>query len=1035
MHKPTTQFKFVLVIACWCIAFQLQAQTIITGVVRDSSTNETLIGANVRLVSDPSVGTSTDLDGAFTLSLQTSSGALKISFVGYNEQTISFNGSGTLNVLLSSEHILEEIVVVGYGTQKKSDVTGSISSTRNEDFRDQPISNVAGSIQGKVSGIDIRNASGTPGAGLLVSVRGQYNPLYVVDGIPMISESNSSISTSFDLQGNSVGAGQNISSISDINPDDIESIEILKDASAASIYGARAANGVILITTKRGAAGKTRFSLNYYSGIQQVSRPLDFLSSEEFVDLINEARQNDLNAYEADPSLFGDDYDPALSTNPLPDSWATGVNTNWMDEIFRVAPINNVEFSASGGNDKTKFYISNSYFDQQGIVIESYYKRFNSRINLDHQVSDKLKIGENISLTTSGNRRSLNDNVYTGTVTNAIGASPLMPVYEDDGSYASFEDYQASWLSDNPVLSTKEIIPFTRTNRALASIFADYAFTPKLHFRSTWSADVTFLTDDIYFSPITTDAEAVGGKAMNSAFNNKVWLGENILSYNSELGNNNFLDIIGGFTLQVSNSDYVSISGQGFPAGSGLQDVSSAAIVTGGESFSTGWSLVSFLGRANYTIKSRYLFSLSARVDGSSRFSPNNQFGFFPAGSVGWHMSDEKFWPSGLFITDMKLRMSYGITGDQEIGDFQYISFWSPVGYNGQAGLGPRNLADENLRWQSNKMFNTGLDYELYRGRISGSLEYYIGNKTDLLSDDVISGVTGFGSVTRNYGNIQTSGFELSSNIYVYDRKDFDWTVGVNVSWLHNEIIDLSTDSILLSAYSDLTATHILAEGQAYGSFWGVPYEGVDPETGDPIYTDTNGDGVIDDADAQILGKATPDWFGGLNTSLRYKKWDAQIAATFTLGNDVYNMIRSTYQTGGWSDYGWDEEYYLYQVYANNTHVIDDRWQQAGDVTDIPRASLYFYNFYQNSGQAIESGSHARIREISIGYTIKPSSIKSFESLRIYAQVQNAYVFTKYTGFDPEVSSTGGDHPETAGVDYAAYPQPRTYMVGFNFKF
>ena len=506
MHKPTTQFKFVLVIACWCIAFQLQAQTIITGVVRDSSTNETLIGANVRLVSDPSVGTSTDLDGAFTLSLQTSSGALKISFVGYNEQTISFNGSGTLNVLLSSEHILEEIVVVGYGTQKKSDVTGSISSTRNEDFRDQPISNVAGSIQGKVSGIDIRNASGTPGAGLLVSVRGQYNPLYVVDGIPMISESNSSISTSFDLQGNSVGAGQNISSISDINPDDIESIEILKDASAASIYGARAANGVILITTKRGAAGKTRFSLNYYSGIQQVSRPLDFLSSEEFVDLINEARQNDLNAYEADPSLFGDDYDPALSTNPLPDSWATGVNTNWMDEIFRVAPINNVEFSASGGNDKTKFYISNSYFDQQGIVIESYYKRFNSRINLDHQVSDKLKIGENISLTTSGNRRSLNDNVYTGTVTNAIGASPLMPVYEDDGSYASFEDYQASWLSDNPVLSTKEIIPFTRTNRALASIFADYAITPKLHFRSTWSADVTFLTDDIYFSPITTIA-------------------------------------------------------------------------------------------------------------------------------------------------------------------------------------------------------------------------------------------------------------------------------------------------------------------------------------------------------------------------------------------------------------------------------------------------------------------------------------------------------------------------------------------------
>lgn len=1019
----------------WCIALSAQAQTVLTGVVRDAETNETLVGANVRLKSDPTVGTTTDIDGAFALSVNTPTGEIIVSFIGYTEKAFFFSGSANFDIPLNAESELDEIIVVGYGTQKKSDITGSISSTRNEEFRDQPIANVAGSIQGKVSGIDIRNASGTPGAGLLVSVRGQYNPLYVVDGIPMISESNSSISTSFDLQGNSVGSGQNISSISDINPDDIESIEILKDASAASIYGARAANGVILITTKRGKAGKTKFNLNYYTGIQQVSRPLEFLSSEEMVALIEEARQNDYNAWLADPTIFGEDYDPALSLNPLPDTWYSGVNTNWMDEIFRTAPINNVEFSASGGNEKTKFYISNGYFDQQGIVLESAYKRFNSRLNLDHQVTDKLKFGENISVTTSYNRRSLNDNVYTGTVTNAIGASPLMPVYEDDGTYANFEDYQASWLSDNPVLSTKEIIPETRSNRVLASVFAEYQLTPKLRFRSTWSADVTALTDDIYFSPLTTDAEAVGGKATNSVFNQRVWLGENILTYDTELGKGNFFTLMGGFNLQESLADFVSISGQGFPIGSNLQDVSSAAIVTGGESFSTGWALVSFLGRANYSIQSKYLFSLSARVDGSSRFSPNNRYGFFPAGSVGWHMSDEAFWPSTLFITDLKLRASYGITGDQEIGDFQYISFWNPVNYNGMSGLGPRNLADADLRWQSNKMFNIGVDYALWRGRVNGSIEYYQGNKTDLLSDDVISGVTGFSSVTRNYGNIQTNGFELSAQTYIIDTKDFDWSFGLNVSWIHSEVKDLSTDSILLGAYTDLTATHILAEGQAYGSFWGVPYEGVDPETGDPIYTDTNGDGEIDDSDAQILGKAIPDWFGGWNTSLRYKKWDAQIAATFTWGNDVYNMIRSTYQTGGWSDYGWDEEFFLYQVYANNTHVIDDRWQAPGDETDIPRASLFNYNFYQNSGQAIEDGSHMRIREISIGYTIKPTNAKFYESLRLYAQVQNAFVFTNYTGFDPEVSSTGGDNPQTAGVDYAAYPQARTIMFGFNFGF
>ena len=1013
----------------------INAQTIISGSVKDSVTNETLIGANIRLKTDPSVGTVSDIDGNFKLETVQASGTLIISFVGYSDKEINYSGTTNLQIVLSSEKYLEEVIVVGYGTQKKSDITGSISSTKNEDFRDQPISNIAGSIQGKVSGIDIRNASGTPGAGLLVSVRGQSNPLYVVDGIPMISESNSSISTSFDLQGASVGNGQNISSISDINPDDIESIEILKDASAASIYGARAANGVILITTKRGKAGKTKFDLNYYSGIQQVSRPLDFLSSDEFVALIEEARQNDLNAYIADPTIFGEDYDPALSTNPLPDSWYAGVNTNWMDEIFQTAPINNVEFSTSGGNDKTTFFISNSYFNQQGIVIESYYKRFNSRINLDHKVGDKLTIGENISFTHSDNRRSLNDNVYTGTVTNAIGASPLMPVYEEDGSYANFEDYQASWLSDNPVLSTKEIIPFTQNNRALATIFAEYKIIPDLKFRTSWSADITSLTDDIYFSPLTTDAESVGGKATNSTYRQTVWLGENILSYDKDLGNESALNVIGGFTLQESNSDYVSISGQGFPIGSGLQDVSSAAIVTGGDSYASRWAIVSFLGRANYNIQSKYLFSLSARLDGSSRFSPNNQFGFFPAGSVGWHMSDEDFWPSALFLTDFKLRSSYGITGDQEIGDFQYISFWSPVNYNGQAGLGPRNLADENLKWQENKMFNIGFDYELWKGRVNGSFEYYLGNKTDLLSEDVIEGVTGFGSVTRNYGNIENSGIEFSFDAVIIDKKDFEWTFGGNISYLHNEIIDLGTDSILVSAYSDLTATHILAIGQAYGSFWGVPYEGVDPETGDPIYTDTNGDGIIDDGDATILGKATPDWYGGFNTSLHYKIWDLGISATYTIGNEVYNLIRSTYQTLGWSDFGWDENFDLYQVYANNTHVVDDRWQNPGDITDIPRASIFNYNAYGNSGQFIENGSHLRIREITIGYTIKPENQKMFNSFRIYAEVQNAFVFTKYTGFDPEVSSTGGDHPETAGVDYAAYPQARTYMVGFNFKF
>lgn len=1014
----------------------LHAQTTVTGNVTDQN-GEAMIGAVVRMQGDETSGTVTDIDGNYLLVCSKNEGVLVFSFVGYVTQEINFSaGNNKINVVLRSSTELDDVIVIGYGTQKKSDITGSISSAKNEDFRDQPISNIAGSIQGKVSGINVTNPSGTPGAGLLVSVRGQNNPLYVVDGIPLLSESNSGINTSFDTQGNAVGDGQNISSINDINPDDIESIEILKDASATSIYGARAANGVILITTKRGAAGKTKFNLNYYTGFQSVSNNIDFLSSEEMVSLIEEARANDLAAYEADPTIFGDDFDPALLTNELPaDYWNTGVNTNWMDEIFRTAPINNVEFSASGGSDKTRFYIGSSYFDQQGIVIESFYKRFNTRLNVDHTVSDKLSIGMNLSPTYSRNRRSFNDNTYTGIVTNAIGSSPLMPVYNEDGTYSVFEDYQVSWLSDNPVKSAKEIIAYTTSYRLLGSVFAEYKILPSLKFKTTWSTDFTYLTDDVFFSPLTTDAQPVGGKASNGSFQQTVWLGENILTYDKKINENNNLNLVGGFTLQESKSKYLNVSGQGFPIGSGLQTASAAATITGGTSAGSSWALVSFLGRANYNLQDKYLFSLSARADGSSRFSPSNQFGFFPAASAGWRITQEEFFPESEFLTDLKIRASFGVTGDQEIGDFQYISFYEPVTYNGQAGLAPRNLADENLKWQTNTMFNIGFDYELYNAKFSGSFEYYNGHKTDLLSEDIIPGYTGFASITRNYGDILNSGIEFYLDYVAIDREDFNWNIGFNISYLHNEIIDLSTDSVLLSAYSDLSSTHILAEGQPLGSFWGVLFTGVDPETGDPMYDDLNGDGIIDDDDAQIIGSALPDYFGGINTNITYKNWDFAVSTSFSIGNEIYNLIRGTYQTGGWSDEGWDEDYILYQVYANNATIIDDRWQQPGDETDIPRASLINLNFYNVSSQALEDASYFRIRTINAGYTILPKKQNGIENIRVYAQVQNAVTFTKYIGFDPEVSSTGGDNPMTAGVDYAAYPSARTFTVGFNFKF
>ena len=580
-----TTFSFVAKAAIFlCMFFPpaIFAQThVVKGVIKDAD-GKPIAGASV-VVKGTAKGTNSAADGSYSITLNSPDGAIEISSVGFGTKTVEVKGRTVIDVRLEETRSqLSDVVVVGYGTQKKSDITGAISSVRNKEFKDQPVSNLAGSIQGKVAGILVTTPSGTPGAGLLVSVRGANNPLYVVDGVPMLSESNSSLSTSYNTNGDEEGSGQNISSISDINPDDIESIEILKDASSASIYGARAANGVVLITTKRGKNGKTEFSLNSFAGIQNVARKIPFLDSKGFVALEEDARQQDLKLYQQDPAPFNDAYpgfDPAVLTNPLPDSWNTGVNTNWENEIFRTAPIANLQLSARGGNDKTKFFIAGNYFDQQGIVIENYYKRASFRMNLDNKVNDHVSIGANMAFTYGKNRRSFNDDTYTGIVTNAIGASPLMPVYNPDGTYADYTLYQASWLSDNPVKSAKEIKAFTTNYRFIGTAFTNIDIARGLKFRSSFTADYTDLVDNQFFSPITSDGAPVGGKAIEGNYRNLTWLNENILTYDHSHGKS-AVNAVGGFTVQSSRYEKNSIRAQGFPTGSGLENISSASTIT-----------------------------------------------------------------------------------------------------------------------------------------------------------------------------------------------------------------------------------------------------------------------------------------------------------------------------------------------------------------------------------------------------------------------------------------------------------------------
>jgi TonB-dependent starch-binding outer membrane protein SusC len=1006
----------------------------VTGIVQDK-TGEPVPGANVQLKGNI-VTTVTDKTGAFTINLSNKKATLVVSSISYQTLEVEVEGRNYISVILEDELTqLQEAVVVGYGTQKKSVVTGAISSVKNKDFKDQPVANIASSIQSKVSGVNVTSPSGTPGAGLLVSIRGASNPLYVVDGIPIISESNSAITNSYDLEGNVTGASQNISSIADINPNDIESVEILKDASAASIYGVRAANGVVLITTKRGTSEKTEFGVNTYTGVQQVARKPTFLSSTEMVSLIEDARKQDLARYNADKNVFGKDFDPALLTNPLPSSWKTGQNTNWLDEIFRTAPINNVEMYARGGNTRTRFHISGNYFNQQGIMINSGYKRYTGRINLDHRVNEHFSLGTTLNLTRSNNQRVFNDDTYSGVLTNAQGADPLMPVYEG-GTYSDFTNYHTNWLSDNPLKASNEIKSNTGSNRILGSLFGEYRFNNNFKFRSSWSLDYTDLVDKQFFSPLTTDAQTVQGRAIRASYNNSNWLGENFFTYKKTILEDHNLEFIVGSSVQKSVTERTFIKGEGFPTGTTLENLGSAANIISAPVTGTQWAISSFVGRANYDFKNKILLAASIRVDGSSRFTKANRYATFPSASIGYRLISPNENPNAKqLVTDLKVRASYGITGDQEIGDFSNRSLWGPTTYKGLSGLKPLNIADPLLGWQQNTMLNLGVDFEFLKGKYGGSVEVFKANKNRLLSESVIAGTTGFPSVSRNFGEVQNTGLEFQLFGTPINTGKFRWSINFNATFLKNEIKSLSKDGELLYIYSDVSATHILKVGQPLSSFYGVKFTGVDPSTGAATYEDKNGDGEITLADGQILGKATPDVFGGLNMTFNYKKLDLSIANQFSYGNKVYNFNRYFFGNTGWANSGWDDKLLLQQIFANPTTEVNKRWKKPGDVTTVPRASLIEQTYLETSSALLEDGSFWRIRTINLGYTVRPNTTKVFNQARFFVQIQNPFIFTKYSWYDPEVSTNGGGSDKTAGADYATYPQARTYSLGVNATF
>lgn len=988
------------------------------GTVVDTN-GETLVGATVYLADSRERGTVTDINGEFAITAADDD-VLVVSYVGYQTRRVTVGEESNLTITLQlDQQMLSDVVVVGYGVQTRSDLTGSISSISADEIENQPVASLDAALQGRSSGVFVSSPSGTPGAGISVNIRGQTSisgssePLYVIDGVPIISE---------DLSGLFSG-GQSTNSLADLNPNDIESIEILKDASATAIYGSRGANGVVVITTKRGQAGQSSIGFNMYTGFQNITNEVDMMNSNEFLNLMDDAAIQDnrdlgtnySETYVSD--LWG--FDP--NANDLQ-------NTRWYDEIFRTSSVSNYELTASGGSENTRYFTSFGYYDQEGVQLGTGFERLSGRINLDATVTDWLDFGANITVNRTVQDRTINDNSLYGVVINSLAGDPLMPVYEEDGSYADPFDYFGWWMLDNPVLIAKEYQRYTRTVRGLGTIFGEASLAEGLSLRTSLSIDYTNLDDEAYTPIISRESR----NSQSNGFGNYgttqdfTWLIENYLSYVNTFSDRHSVNAVLGTSFQASNRDFSSISAQGFPSDQ-FTKLTVAAQVTAASTSGSSWGLASYFFRGNYTFDDKYLFTTTGRLDGSSRFGENFRYGFFPSGSVAWRVTNEDFMQNQDLFSELKPRVSYGVTGNQEgIGNFASRGLFGVSDYRSTPTLVPSQLSNANLTWESTKQLDFGLDVGLLDDRVTLSADYFIKTTDDLLLNRLVPGVSGFSSVTDNIGKMENKGFEFDIRGAILSGRDLTWSSGFNISFIRNTVLELEVNNQILND------SHILSEGEPVGTFHLIDQNGVDPETGNMIWIDENGDGVIDSGDRRTVGNAQPDFFGGFSNSFAYKGFDLNVLFQFTYGNDIFNHSRASYENLGWSRIGTG-----FPLPDGNNHTLaDDRWMQPGDNTDIPRASLTNINWREYSSRWLEDGSYLRLKTLTLGYNFSPDITQriGMRNLRLYMQGQNLLTFTSYTGLDPEVNQNARN-ALVAGSDFGTHPQVKTISFGINLEF
>ncbi|OQP40819.1 hypothetical protein A4H97_14505 [Niastella yeongjuensis] len=1008
--------KGVYLLLLLLMSQMLVAQTTITGTILTDE-QVPLEGVTIQ-VKGHAVQTLTNNRGGFSITVPALPVLLLVSHTGYLKEEFTITTLTPASYrLIRNEKNLDEVVITGYSTQNKKLIAGSIQTINSQTFRDVPASGFNQLLQGKATGVQVNANSGVPGGGITFRIRGNnsinasVDPLYIIDGV--------FISNTDPIQ-TGLGQQQGSNPIADINPSDIENITILKDANATAIYGSLGANGVVIVTTKRGRLNsRAKVSLNGYHGWSRATKKFRVASGAETALLTNESR---INTVKDNPAL------PPPTLIAEPESQPT---YDRVSDLFRTARTSNYEMSVQGGTDKSAYYAGLGYLKQEGIVRPSNFERYSGRLNYDNYLNRQIKIGTSINISRTWRNVSSNDNNPQGVINSAIFVRSYLPVFNTDGTYArygSFDNHLAliNYLGNDAV-----------GWRTIGNIYGEYAILPELKLRTSWSLDNASEYENNFISSLLAAGVASNGSAASYETKNLVLTNEQVLTFIKSFGEDgkHSINALVGNTINTVLSQSTSATGTGF-ASNDLTAVSVASVRSGSSAQSRS-KLLSVFSKASYTYNNRYTLDASFRADGSSKFGANNRWGFFPSGGFTWRADQEGFIQSLNLFNELRFRASVGLSGNQNgIGPYAAQGLWqSGNNYLDQPGIAPSQLANPDLTWETTRQTDFGTEFSILNSRLFVAVDYYNKYTYDLLLNVPVPNRTGFATYLQNYGAVSNKGFELAIRSTNVKTRTFKWTTEFNISQNTNRIEKLASDIALGASGRNIS---ILRQGYAVNSFQLYKQLYVDPQTGNAVYEDLTKEGNITAADRQIVGNALPRYTGGFTNTFSYKGFDLNVFFYFQQGNKIMNM----------------NDFFL--VHGNTQANIGfvprqlERWQKPGDITDIPRvttssltpeannsaANNYGGNVANLSSRYLEDGSFIRLRTLSLSYTLPASIISKlkFNNIRAYIQGTNLITITKYGGPDPEVSSQSGNQ-NTAGYDWATVPQPKTIQVGVNLVF